>query len=382
MATRRKIGLIYRYNENWIGGTYYIENLIAALNLLPDIRKVTLIIFTDDIEQFFALKKKCPYPYLFHRRLFIRLSKPKMYINRISLKIFKISFFKTFHLDIDLLFPGSNEYWFKKNQKYLYWIPDFQEHFLPHFFSSEDIKERKEYQLKIIESAENIVFSSMTVKNEFNQIYPSNLLKQFVLPFAVTHQNISISKNILDKYELPNDFFICNNQFWEHKNHSIILRAVARLKQNGNNAFIVFTGKNHDYRNPTYFNDLTYLAKELNVETNLKYLGFIDRTDQLYLMEKAIAVIQPSLCEGWSTVLEDAKLLAADIIASSIAVHKEQLNEYSNKLFFNPLDEEELSNCMMRIQKNCAGIKCFDYKKSVIKFGEKFINITDEILTG
>lgn len=29
------IGLIYDWDENWVGGSYYIENLILALGALP-----------------------------------------------------------------------------------------------------------------------------------------------------------------------------------------------------------------------------------------------------------------------------------------------------------------------------------------------------------
>ena len=39
MAKRIKVGIIYSYDENWIGGTYYYQNLIQSLNLLPERRK-------------------------------------------------------------------------------------------------------------------------------------------------------------------------------------------------------------------------------------------------------------------------------------------------------------------------------------------------------
>jgi hypothetical protein len=41
-------------------------------------------------------------------------------------------------------------------------------------------------------------------------------------------------------------------------------------------------------------------------------------------MRRCVAVIQPSLFEGWSTVLEDARALGKTVIASDIAVHREQ----------------------------------------------------------
>ena len=49
-------------------------------------------------------------------------------------------------------------------------------------------------------------------------------------------------------------------------------------------------------------------------------------------MQNAQAVIQPSLFEGWSTVIEDARALNKFVIASDLDVNKEQLQ--TNVRFF------------------------------------------------
>ena len=41
-------------------------------------------------------------------------------------------------------------------------------------------------------------------------------------------------------------------------------------------------------------------------------------------MRRSLAVIQPSLFEGWSTVVEDARVLGKILIISDFAVHVEQ----------------------------------------------------------
>ena len=35
MAGRLTIGLRYRRKDQWVGGIYYVQNLVAALRLLP-----------------------------------------------------------------------------------------------------------------------------------------------------------------------------------------------------------------------------------------------------------------------------------------------------------------------------------------------------------
>jgi hypothetical protein len=58
-------------------------------------------------------------------------------------------------------------------------------------------------------------------------------------------------------------------------------------------------------------------------------------------MRRSLALIQPSLFEGWSTVVEDARLLGKKIILSDISVHVEQNPPLST--FFTPSSHIELA---------------------------------------
>ena len=70
-------------------------------------------------------------------------------------------------------------------------------------------------------------------------------------------------------------------------------------------------------------------------------MGLIPRDEQLFLMKHAQAVLQPSLFEGWSTVIEDARSLQAPVIASNLPVNVEQLGPKGN--YFKPHDDETLA---------------------------------------
>jgi len=105
--------------------------------------------------------------------------------------------------------------------------------------------------------------------------------------------------------------------------------------------------------------------------------GFIDRLDQLILMKNAQAVIQPSLFEGWSTVVEDAKALNQTLIVSDIAVHKEQLE--NKAYYFMPSDYKDLAFKMMEVFNNPQNKLSFDldYSENIKKFANnlKFLII-------
>ena len=258
-------------------------------------------------------------------------------------------------------------------------IPGFQEHYLPEFFTLKEVEDRKMSQVEIIKKAKYIVFSSQSAGNDFDEIYPSNNLTKFILPFAVTHPELEDRHSITGRYKLPDRFFICCNQFWKHKNHITVIRAIHLLKQQGHEELVVFTGKEHDYRHPDFFNELTELTTILGIKDNVRFLGFISREDQLCLMKNAVAVIQPSLFEGWSTVIEDAKALKAKIIASGINVHKEQLEQYGLSVLFSPNNEKELAAAVLAIDEIAAIAP--DYEKNVIAFAENFKTIFDTIST-
>jgi len=382
MADRRKIGLIYNYDENWIGGTYYIQNLISALNLVTDDKKFHIIIFTSNPADFETLISKIKYPYISNRNYLKEFNLIERAVNKLNRNLFNRNYFDRFHKDIDIVFPGAHEDMFRKQQQFLYWIPDFQEHFLPEFFTKDEIKNRKNYQERIIENAKHILFSSESVQKDFNTLYPLNKLDQFVVRFAVTHDLSENSGTHNSKYQLPGKYFMCSNQFWKHKNHGIVLRAIHFLKNKGLEVFVVFTGKEHDYRNPEYYDDLKQQISDLEISDNVKFLGFIDRSEQLVLMKNSLAVIQPSKFEGWSTVIEDAKALSVTIIATGIEVHKEQLQSYPTYYLFDCENEEELGSVMNGILNTQLSKQdnVYDYPAQVNKFGYAFTNAINSLI--
>ena len=64
-------------------------------------------------------------------------------------------------------------------------------------------------------------------------------------------------------------------------------------------------------------------------------------------MRHCCAIIQPSLFEGWSTVVEDARALGRPIIASDIPVHREQLGK--DATFFSPHDVKSLAAAIIAL---------------------------------
>ncbi|MBD8084301.1 glycosyltransferase [Chryseobacterium caseinilyticum] len=377
MGRRFKVIINYNYDENWIGGTYYVENLIHALNLLSDEEQPALYIKSNNINATEILFKKTAYKYLTVHTTYSNLSKIKRALNKFCKQIFQRNIFSPFE-QYDLEFPGlfSEKENFKNK---LFWIPDFQEKHLPNFFTPEDISYRDSIYTTIQNCAYAVVFSSEDAKKDFNLFYPHAKPKQFVLNFSTHHQiDILPQKDIvLSKYRIKNDYFLCSNQFWTHKNHIVILNAIKELKDKNIDITVVFTGKESDYRNPDYFKNLQSAVVDLDIASNVKFLGFISREDQIVLLQNCLAIIQPSLFEGWSTVHEDAKAENVFILASDINVNLEQLKHYPNKRFFDPHNPADLCT---KIQLGNFSKTSFNYLDSQLSFGKNFTDIIKKII--
>jgi glycosyltransferase involved in cell wall biosynthesis len=381
---RHKLGIIFNNtNDNWIGGTYYFLNLICALKTLPDAEKPEITLFSWDKKDL-DIFNKIGYEYIKHISLELSFS-----LNYIEKKVFSlfpnlIKRYKkylslSFPSDIvDVVFPYDFNVRLRKIKKKIFWIPDFQDYYLPEFFNDKELEERKNLYNRIASQKNaTLVLSSKSSKSDFINHHPDAKCYTKVVSFAVTHPNFDyIDFSIIKrKYKINDNYFIVPNQLWAHKNHMIVLNAVLYLKKKNYKIIILFTGKEYDYRNPEYTNTLKNYVHDNDLTDNIKFLGFIDRLDLLKLMQESIAVIQPSFFEGWSTVIEDAKAIGKSVIASDLDVHKEQLGD--SGIYFNPNDYHQLADLIIQHNLILSKKSASDYLLNIEKFAKTFIELLE-----
>lgn len=374
--TRKRLGLIFSYDDEWIGGTYYTINLIHALNILSENEKPEIVAFSN-VEDFGKLQRETNYPYL----TFEEIDREKQYIllriiNKITFKVLKKSFFKKQfkgHLDALFIMQRSGYLESVPFDKRIYWIPDFQDKHYPEFFTSEGLAKKHERSQWIADNARNIILSSESVRKDWMNYYPQYKGNTKVVHFAVTHPEYdSLDIDVLkDKFKLPEKYFFSPNQFWAHKNHMVVIKAAGILKQQGFPVTVAFSGKENDNRNPGYSEKLKAYVKENDLKDVVRFLGFLDRREQLKLMKHSVAVIQPSLFEGWSTVIEDAMAMNQRIIASDLEVNIEQLGDRGK--FFSSKDSVELAIKLDEVLKNEEVID-YIYLKKRLDFAHNFIS--------
>lgn len=374
---RTRIGLYYVKLCSWMGGVFYAQNLLKALNLLDDEDKPFIDVYCHNIEPFERLKNSTQYPYLN-----VIIIHDNLLWKRVYRKIIKFLFGNTVGAQVNmfklnpldqLIYPYE---FGKDKEKLVCWKPDFQERYLPWFFSSKEIKERNNGMIVTVDRNLPIVFSSYDSEKDFRKFYPNCHNKTFVVHFAVSHENF-LDINIIDlkkKYNIKGDYLLCANQFWKHKNHLFLFGAYNKALQQGFNIKLVCTGNLSDYRHPEYINEVKDYLNKNNLNDHVSLLGLIDTKELYCLMKNSYAVVQPSLFEGWNTTVEDCKALNKFIFLSNIPVHQEQSN--NNVCFFDPHDENDLVKKLLEVKP----VEVFsDYHENIREFGKSFLNVINYV---
>jgi glycosyltransferase involved in cell wall biosynthesis len=249
---------------------------------------------------------------------------------------------------IEVVFESARFFGWRLGLPAVAWIPDMQHRRLPQFFTRGGwVKRELGFRLQDL-GGRRIMVSSHDTRGACEDCYPSMRGRIGVVHFAVepvAAVNPSVARAVADRYGLPERFFFMPNQFWRHKNHIKVLDALAILKKRGIKAVIAASGIQNDPRDPNHFLTLTRKIETLGLKDEFLLLGMIPYEHLAQLMIASTAVINPSLSEGWSTTVEEAKSLGVPLIVSNLDVHREQLGEEA--AYFDPLSPDTIADAIM-----------------------------------
>ena len=311
-------------SQNWLGGLNYFTNLFIALQTVDDPKIVPYILKPGNS----ASEVLCRYAEVLTVKKTLTYYFIKKILYPILHKSFDIRSYAVSHASVKIDAVSHSDAHVKLPR--LLWIADFQHLHLPQMFSDFQLKERNVNLRKAVEESDTVILSSNDAFNDFKSVYPDYADKCEILHFVaipdgdIYSKTDSIGEATIKKYSLPEKYFYVPNQFWKHKNHKIVFEAVSILKQQGVNVHVVFSGNTKDGRNPEYFDELLNYIKETNITENVHILGIIERNELFYLLRNCVSLINPSLFEGWSSTVEEAKSIGKNCILSDLAVHREQ----------------------------------------------------------
>jgi glycosyltransferase involved in cell wall biosynthesis len=379
MAERKKIGLFFESYRTLPAYVIYMANIIRTLCLVDDTKKphiVLLHLHDSPLDEIKALN----YPYIdFYCLKDVYRNPVKRMVNKAARSVSGKNVMpftdNTFPADLDCIFPYNNRIESDYVKRKIIWKPDFQEFHYPVFFSLDILRANQEYLERISKEGVHLVLSSNDALRDYKRYFPANNSITHLVKFTSFLPDFSKSdiEGLRNTFKIAGRYYIVCNQFWPHKNHLLVLKAIYCLKTAGrlNDLIVVFTGKTGSVRDKELFEKLKYFCSVHGIEEHVRFTGFISREDQLCLMKNSISVIQPSLFEGWSTVIEDAKAMGHFVLASDISVNREQVAV--NCAFFNPNDYRSLATLMTDYSFQQPVI--YDYRQEIERFKSDLENL-------
>lgn len=344
-------------NPGWTAGAHYYKNLFMALRRLEgDSRpRVVVVVAPHQRDRGYETYRdladevvEIPVP----RRSNILTRQMRRVTRRLTAR-------NAFDLELERLLRGRGidaifACWQEFGPSFpvpsMGWIPDFQHRHLPELFSAAENRQRDALFERMAMNCTRIVLSSEDARRDFERIHPAFAAKARVLRF-VAHVPPDVYDDdparMCAEYHLPERFVYLPNQFWAHKGHSVVVEALGLLKARHPEIAVVCTGNPADNRDPLHFAELLARASRLDVRDRFIVLGWVPHEHTFQLMRQSIAVLQPSLFEGWSTTVEEAKSIGKTVVVSDIPVHREQ--DPAGAVYFDPTDAAALAERLIEV---------------------------------
>jgi glycosyltransferase involved in cell wall biosynthesis len=251
---------------------------------------------------------------------------------------------------IDVVFENATLYGRRFPIPTVAWLPDFQHRHLRDQFGFRAYWRRELGFRAQVGSGRMIMLSSEDARKDCEHFYRRAIGHTAVVRFAtvIPADLIEASpEKVVQEYQLPPKFFYLPNQFWKHKNHMVVIEALGVLKQQGFDVVVSVTGNPLDPRHPEYVEQLNARIDSLGLRDNFRILGLVPRRHVISLLRTCVALINPSFFEGWSSTVEEARVLGVPMLLSDIAVHREQMENAAT--YFHAGDPEGLAGKLRAI---------------------------------
>ncbi len=164
---------------------------------------------------------------------------------------------------------------------------------------------------------------------------------------------VAENKDLIKQFNKP--FFIYVGNFYPHKN---IEKLILAFSKTNIDAQLILVGPN-DY----FARQMTHCINTMSQQKRITLYTTDNLGDLKFFYKNALALIHPSLSEGFGLPLIESAYFGCPIIASDIPVFKELLGDQFVK--FNPENSDDMAKKMTEFFINPVK---FSYKSIIKKF--------------
>ena len=238
-----------------------------------------------------------------------------------------------------MLYPAPSVLSFESGVPFVTAIHDLQHRLQPEFpeVSAGGEWEAREYLFRHATRKATLLLADSEVGKEdimnFYGPYGVTEDRVKVLPFLpASYLPMDVSQNEKDRisntYNLPGSYLFYPAQFWPHKNHERIVKALGVLKQERRLEIpIVFCGSKSGELRELRFQEVFSLAKKLEVDAQVLYLDFVPDDDIAGLYAGARALIMPTFFGPSNIPILEAWAFGCPVLTSDIRGIREQVGD-------------------------------------------------------
>jgi glycosyltransferase involved in cell wall biosynthesis len=206
-------------------------------------------------------------------------------------------------------------------------------------------KSREKHYKNICKYAKGILVDSELGKKHVIDCYDVVEKKITVYPYKPPYYVYDYNEiDVIKKYNLRADYFFYPAQFWEHKNHRLIIEAVKLLKEKGEIINFVFVGSRKNV-----YEKVVELINNYGLHNQFFILGYVTNDELVSLYKRAKALVFPSFFGPTNIPPLEALALSCPVIVSDVYAHREQLED--KVIYFNPINPNDLAVNLKEITK-------------------------------
>lgn len=215
-----------------------------------------------------------------------------------------------------------------------------------------------------------MILTDITIKTN-TIIVPSDFWRDYIIknfhlsPQKITTTHEAVDPGFLDKIDYlnqktpllpPGNYIIYTGNLYPHKNVEVIIEALKTLP---NINLKIICARNF------FTQRIEDMSKKLHVHKQIEFLGYIPDTEFKKIYSQAIALVHPSLMEGFSLTGLEAMALGCPVISSNSSCLPEIYQD--SVLYFDPNNSQELTKQIKKLQESS------DLRQKFIQLGFKQI---------
>ena len=252
-----------------------------------------------------------------------------------------------------IIYPSPYDISFNLSIPYIFTVYDLQHRINPQFpevSENGEFERRESIYSNALPKASAIIADSKVGKEDLVNLYDIDPDKIFVLQYLPpTYLNDKIDSNELNriraKYNLPSEYIFYPANFWLHKNHQLIIKALDILKRKNIIIDAVFTGSNHGE-----YESLMGLSRKLDVSDQIHYIGRVNNEDMSALYKLSFGLVMPTFFGPSNIPYLEAFYLDCPVITSNIRGIRDQVQDAA--LLIDPESPEDLAGSIIELKDN------------------------------